>query len=113
MWKALIFPFKRGRFKPFSPRYNTEGALRLQEALSVPIIPVGGIHTLEDMRICLEGQAFPAVALCRPFIREPDLLARLSQGDWTGSPCTVCNLCTAHCDSDKPLRCYRRAKKNL
>ena len=108
LWKGLVFPFKRGRFLPFSPRYNADGARALQEALAVPVMPVGGIHSLEDMRICLEDQAFPAVALCRPFICEPDLFARLARGEWSRSRCTVCNLCTVHCDSDWPLRCRQR-----
>ena len=108
LWKTLVFPFKRRQFRPFSPRDNLEGALRLRDALSVPVIPVAGIHSLEDMRVCLEDHAFPAVALCRPFISEPDLLARLSRGEWRSSRCTVCNLCTAYCDSEKPLRCWHR-----
>lgn len=108
LWKGLVFPFKRGRFLPFSPRYNAEGAGALQEALTVPVMPVGGIHSLEDMRICLEDHAFSAVALCRPFISEPDLLARLARGEWSRSRCTVCNLCTVHCDSNRPLHCCQR-----
>lgn len=108
LWKRLVFPAKRRRFLPFSPCYNVSGARPLQDALSVPVIPVGGIHGLADMRLCLEELGFPAVALCRPFICEPDLLARLRQGSWRGSSCTACNLCTVYCDSNRPLRCYLR-----
>ncbi len=107
LWKRFVFPLKRRRFLPFSPCYNVPGALLLRKALSVPVIPVGGIHSLDHMRVCMEEHGFPAVSLCRPFICEPDLTARLTRGEWTRSRCTTCNLCTVYCDSDIPLRCHR------
>ena len=109
LWKRFVYPRKRAEFKPFSPNYNLEGAALIRDALPVPVIPVGGIHNLEDMRACLD-RGFPAVALCRPFIAEPDLVSRLLRGEWRRSRCTTCNLCTIHCDSREPLRCHRKSK---
>lgn len=111
LWKRFIYPRKRAEFKILSRNYNGEGAARLRDALSVPVIPVGGIRNLEDMRGCLNS-GFPALALCRPFIAEPDLVARLARGAWRRSRCTACNLCTVHCDSTIPLRCHRRSAGN-
>ena len=107
LWKRLIYPQKRAQFKHFARNYNAEGAARLRDALSVPVIPVGGIRSLEDMQDCLD-KGFPAVSLCRPFIAEPDLTARLARGTWHTSNCTSCNLCTIHCDNPIPLHCHLR-----
>ena len=106
IWKHFVFPRKREEFKPFTHCYNLPGAKVLSDSLSIPIIPVGGIHNLADMRQCLE-EGFPAVALSRPFVAEPDLLPRLARGDWERSRCIVCNMCAIHCDSNEGLRCYR------
>lgn len=108
VWKAFVLPSTLRRFKAFTPCYNREGALALQEKLSVPVIPVGGIHTLADMEACLEY--FPAVSLCRSFVCEPDLLARLQRGQWERSACTRCNLCAVCCDSRSSLRCYHNRR---
>lgn len=105
-WKYCVFPFMKARLKPFTPLYTLEGAVALKKALGVPVIPVGGVTSLEDMRICIEDYGFEAVSLCRAFIREPDLLAGLRGGTWKQTLCTHCNLCTIHCDSDRSLRCY-------
>ena len=105
LWRQWVYPFKRRQFLPFSHRYNLDGAARLRDALPVPILPVGGLHTLEDMHACLKA-GFPAVSLCRPFVAEPDLLARLADESWFRSRCTRCNLCPIHCDSALPLRCH-------
>lgn len=106
LWKNCIYPRRKKECKPFAHCYNLSGAQVLSDVLPVPVIPVGGIHNLEDMRRCLES-GFPAVALGRPFIAEPDLVPRLARGDWQRSRCTVCNLCAVHCDSGERLRCYR------
>lgn len=109
LWRRVVYPLKRGQFKAFTHGYNIGGAERLRDALTIPVIPVGGIHSLEDMRDCL-ARGFPALALCRPFVAEPDLMARLAGGAWSRSHCSACNLCTIHCDSVIPLRCHGRRK---
>lgn len=106
-WKTVAFPFKKRRFFPYAARYNCEGALALHRELSVPVFPVGGIHSLADMETCLLEHGFPAVALCRPFICDPDAPALLLRGAWSRSRCTRCNLCAVYCDSEEPLRCRR------
>lgn len=110
IWKACVYPFKKTAFKPFTYSYNLAGAMAFKNELTVPIIPVGGVHRREDIETALRQHGFEAVALCRPFIREPDLLPRIRAGGWLKSPCSKCNLCTVNCDGPGSTYC-RKAKE--
>lgn len=111
LWKTLIFPFKDRAHRPYRPLYNLPGAAALKERLQIPVIPVGGIQSLADMDEC-RRQGFEALALCRPFIAEPDLAAALRAGRWRSSLCRRCNLCTVNCDNAVSLRCYSKGGSN-
>ena len=60
------------------PQPNCNGRVPTQ------IIPVGGIRHLDGMAHCLEELHLPAVALCRPLIRDPRLPNRLIHGEAAG-----------------------------
>ena len=110
-WKTCVAPSKLRKFVPFTPLYNLQGALAMQSALSVPVIPVGGIHNLKDIAASMQEHGFQAVSLCRPFICEPDLVEKLRQGRWRQSRCSRCNLCAVYCDSNFSLRCRQEDMK--
>ena len=106
LWKLCVYPWKKREFVAFTRHYNLDGALSLKKEVSIPVIAVGGLGSLEDMALCLENGC-SAVALCRPFVCQPNVAARIFEGKWSHSPCTRCNLCTIYCDSNIPLRCYQ------
>lgn len=110
IWKTCVYPFKKAAFKPFSYGYNLGGALTIKAELKIPVIPVGGLHRLEDIENCLLKHDFPAVALCRPFICEPGLASEIKRGGWIKSPCSKCNLCTVNCDSFNSTYCRQNRK---
>lgn len=107
LWKFCCFPAYRRQFIPFNEDYNVPAAVQIAEETSLPVIPVGGIRTLESMLACLTTHDLPAVSLCRPLVCEPDLVEKIRAGAWERSACTNCNLCTMHCDGSQPLRCHR------
>ncbi|HMK35112.1 MAG TPA: NADH:flavin oxidoreductase [Desulfomonilaceae bacterium] len=73
--------------------YLAEFARSFKEALQVPIITVGGIRSPEVIsRILSQGYADYA-ALCRPLIREPNLINRWQRGDLRKATCISCNGC--------------------
>ena len=76
---------KEGYFSPY-----TQG---VKERVKVPVILVGMMRHLEVMERMVEEGYADLIALCRPFIREPDLVNRLRYGLQPGSTCTSCNLC--------------------
>ena len=90
----------------FRPDYNADAAKVVKRALGqVPLILVGGVRERSSMeRLVREGHA-DLIGLCRPLIRQPDLVKRLAQGEPRAS-CRSCNLCYAAICHALPLRCY-------
>ena len=108
LWRRFAWPSMRGRFVPFAEDYNREPAREVRRRTRVPRILVGGIRSLESMEDILASGDADAVAMCRPFICEPDLAAKLRSGTADRSRCTNCNTCAVMCDSAQSLRCAQR-----
>jgi 2,4-dienoyl-CoA reductase-like NADH-dependent reductase (Old Yellow Enzyme family) len=61
--------------------YYEAAARRCKKALKIPLMLVGGLRTFETAeRLVLENVA-DYIAMCRPFIREPELVNRWKSGD--------------------------------
>ncbi|MFX1505059.1 MAG: NADH:flavin oxidoreductase [Promethearchaeota archaeon] len=57
----------------------------------IPLILVGGIRSLSQMQ-SLRDEFVDFISLCRPFIREPDLVQKFKAGK-ERADCTSCNRC--------------------
>jgi 2,4-dienoyl-CoA reductase-like NADH-dependent reductase (Old Yellow Enzyme family) len=78
------YPFEEAFFLPYARQFL--------DALSLPLILLGGITQLETIESALaEGFAF--VAMARALLREPDLIARMQAGTAASSLCIHCNQC--------------------
>jgi 2,4-dienoyl-CoA reductase-like NADH-dependent reductase (Old Yellow Enzyme family) len=107
LWARFFMKSYIARFLPFEENYNLAAAAAIRRAVGIPVIAVGGIRSGADVARCLAA-GVDAVSLCRPLICEPDFPQRLRARPDAASKCNNCNLCTIYCDSDQPLRCYRR-----
>ena len=74
------------------PLYFLDLARRFREALSMPLILLGGITDLPAMRTAM-AEGFEYVAMGRALLREPDLLRRIAADGSTRSQCIHCNVC--------------------
>lgn len=88
---------KEAYFRPF--------AEAIKESAVVPVILVGGLRTPEVMDTILQDGAADFMALCRPLIREPDLINRWAAGDTSKATCVSCNQCFANW-VHHPIRCF-------
>ncbi|MCZ4122326.1 NADH:flavin oxidoreductase [Streptomyces sp. H39-S7] len=80
------------RVYPYEPLYLLEHARRFREALTLPLILLGGVTDREGMdRAMTEG--FEFVAMARALLREPDLPRRIGRDPATRSLCIHCNRC--------------------
>lgn len=73
--------------------FNVENAAKLKCAVSIPIIAVGGIHKLDDIRSIIQNNKADFVSMCRPFICEPNLVKKFKDGVQSEAKCIMCNYC--------------------
>jgi len=77
---------------PFEEAYFLPYARQFREALSTPIVLLGGINRLDTVQAALD-EGFAFVAMGRALLREPDLLRRWRSGATSEGLCVHCNKC--------------------
>lgn len=77
---------------PFSEAYFLPLARQFREALSMPLILLGGINKLETAEAAI-AEGFDFVAMGRALLREPDLVNRMEAGETAEGLCIHCNRC--------------------
>jgi 2,4-dienoyl-CoA reductase-like NADH-dependent reductase (Old Yellow Enzyme family) len=91
-----------GRFMvpehPYEPLFLFEGAKKLNEAVGIPVIYIGGVESRADMVKALDA-GFEFVQIGRATIQDPDFAKRIQSGEITESPCDHCNRCVAAMDA--------------
>ncbi|MEU6673991.1 NADH:flavin oxidoreductase [Streptomyces sp. NPDC046925] len=80
------------RAYPYEPLYLLEHAQKFREALTLPLILLGGVTDRDGMDRAMAG-GFEFVAMARALLREPDLPRSIGQAPDTRSRCTHCNRC--------------------
>jgi 2,4-dienoyl-CoA reductase-like NADH-dependent reductase (Old Yellow Enzyme family) len=73
--------------------YWREASELYKKSIDVPLMLVGGIRSLETADELVEGGVADYISLCRPLIREPDLVNRWEAGDRRKADCISDNLC--------------------
>jgi tRNA-dihydrouridine synthase len=85
--------------------YFCEEAKAFKEEISVPLILVGGIKSFHMAKKLVEEDVADYVSMCRPFIREPDLINRWKSGDLRKAACTSCNNCVEQVKKGEGISC--------
>jgi 2,4-dienoyl-CoA reductase-like NADH-dependent reductase (Old Yellow Enzyme family) len=91
--------------------YWRKAARILKEKLSVPLILVGGIRSLQLAEKLYEEHYADYFAMARPFIREPGLVARWASGDLQKATCLSDNLCRGPLMEGEGLYCVVEAQQ--
>ena len=90
--------------------YFPEAARLYKNKVNVPLLLVGGIRSFSVAeQIVNEGLA-DYVSLCRPLIREPNLIARWKYGDTRRAACISCNECFKPARAAEGVYCVAAAK---
>jgi 2,4-dienoyl-CoA reductase-like NADH-dependent reductase (Old Yellow Enzyme family) len=119
--KAGVDAVEMSGGSPFSPKYVSyrpgpikgekdevyyrEAACRYKEQARVPLMLVGGIRSYEVAKRLVEEGTADYISLCRPLIREPDLISRWRSGDTRTSTCLSDNLCFKPLHAGEGLYC--------
>jgi 2,4-dienoyl-CoA reductase-like NADH-dependent reductase (Old Yellow Enzyme family) len=80
--------------------------------VNTTILLAGGMRTTETMSDVVASGDADFVAMARPFIREPDIIAQIAAGRRGMVDCTSCNLCLRH-EGHHSLRCWRKPRWRL
>lgn len=96
---------RKGINKEEKEAYFRPYAEALRKTVSVPLILVGGMRTPKVIEKVLSDGLADMVSLCRPLIREPQLIKRWKDGDLAKATCISCNQCADNVFS-QPLHCY-------
>ncbi len=91
--------------------YWRQAARIFKKKLSVPLILVGGIRSLQMAERLYEEHYADYFAMARPFIREPGLVARWAAGDSQKATCLSDNLCRAPLMEGMGIYCVVEAQQ--
>jgi 2,4-dienoyl-CoA reductase-like NADH-dependent reductase (Old Yellow Enzyme family) len=80
-------------------------AKRYKERITVPLMLVGGIRSYEAAERLVDEGIADYISLCRPLIREPNLINRWKQGDTSKATCLSDNLCFKPTRAGQGLYC--------
>jgi 2,4-dienoyl-CoA reductase-like NADH-dependent reductase (Old Yellow Enzyme family) len=86
-------PAREKILKPVKEAYNLPLARRIKEAVSCPVMVVGGFRSYEVAEKAIREDGMDYIAMARPLIREPALANRWLQGDHSPATCISCNSC--------------------
>ncbi|MGX8709924.1 MAG: NADH:flavin oxidoreductase [bacterium] len=78
---------------PDTESYFKQYAAEIAEVLDIPVISVGGHRDISKLTDIVNQTKIQYISLCRPFIREPDLINRWVSGDTTPAKCISCTKC--------------------
>lgn len=104
---SLAKPFiekMMGSPKPYF-LYNLSSAEEIKNHVKIPVIVVGGVRKLEDIKNIIEHDKCDFVSMSRPFIIEPNIVKKFEEGKQTESRCINCNYCMIGVE-ERPLKCY-------
>jgi 2,4-dienoyl-CoA reductase-like NADH-dependent reductase (Old Yellow Enzyme family) len=83
---------RSGIREPKDEAYFLPIARKARYVTDLPIALVGGLRSREVMERVLDEGSADLISMCRPLIREPDLVNRMREGQ-LGATCISCNQC--------------------
>ncbi len=106
-----FIPVRPGKIEPGEEGYYRDTGRALKQVVDVPVILVGGVRSLAGAEELVKDGAADLIALCRPLIREPDLIKRWQDGDTAPSACISDNQCFKPVVSGQGVYCLTKEKE--
>ena len=105
-YSGKYFPIRKGKIDSEEKEvWYREAAKRYKEKINVPLMLVGGIRSYGVAEKLVEEGITDYISLCRPLIREPDLINRWKSGDTRKASCLSDNLCYKPAREGQGLYC--------
>lgn len=93
MYDSAPFSCQMKIDSPEKEAYFADNAREMKKNTKIPIILVGGMRRVETMERIIDSGIADFVSLCRPFIREPNLVNKFRDGGQKEASCISCNRC--------------------
>lgn len=106
-------PLRLGTVKITQEAYFRDWCREIKRSITKPTIMTGGIRSFELVEEMLANGETDLIGMCRPFLREPDIINRWQKGDRKKATCISCNKCCLSTMKDLPLACYVKEKWEL
>jgi len=100
-----LMPIRRGIATEGDEAYFKHEARAFKERISLPIILVGGIRSFSIAEKIVDDHSADYISMCRPFIREPDLINRWQSGDLRKAACLSDSKCLRPALAGKGVYC--------
>jgi 2,4-dienoyl-CoA reductase-like NADH-dependent reductase (Old Yellow Enzyme family) len=101
-----------GTTSPEKEAYYLDDARVVREKTSGPLSMVGGMRSLPVMEDAINSGVVDCISICRPFIRDPDLINRWQNGDARPADCISCGGCfNVGEDGKMSINCRQLLKK--
>jgi 2,4-dienoyl-CoA reductase-like NADH-dependent reductase (Old Yellow Enzyme family) len=108
---GALSPSRPGINSEEKEAYFKEELHTFRKAVSIPLILVGGIRSFEVAERLVDDGMADYISMCRPFIREPDLINRWKAGDHRKAECKSDNLCFKPGLEGKGIYCVTRERE--
>lgn len=79
--------------RPIAEAYMAPDGEVISQSTSITTAVVGGMRSLDAMTNVIESNSADMIALCRPLIRQPDIIARWKNGHQEPADCVSCSAC--------------------
>lgn len=112
-WKKFFVKLAGGQLipsVPFAEGYFMEEAKRIQNAIKIPVVLVGGMNSIQTIEKAM-GEGFQWIAFARALIENTNFVYDLWNEVIQKSGCTICNYCVAKIYSGEMI-CHLH-EKNL
>jgi 2,4-dienoyl-CoA reductase-like NADH-dependent reductase (Old Yellow Enzyme family) len=111
-WRKILgkMMLKRmeGKFE-LEEGYNLEAARLIKSVIGgIPLLVVGGMRKADHMEKVLKDGVADFISMCRPFIREPNIVNKIREGKAAAVSCVSCNKCFAAIVNYLPVQCYNK-----
>ncbi len=90
--------------------YYASWAKEVKKVVNIPIILVGGMRSFDMMETFVTKNYTDCISMCRPFIREPDIIRRWQLNNRKPAKCISCNLCLERILQEKPVECVQETR---
>jgi 2,4-dienoyl-CoA reductase-like NADH-dependent reductase (Old Yellow Enzyme family) len=102
---GAFMPTRKGIAKEEDEAYFKAEARAFKEHINLPIILVGGIRSFPVAEGIVNDKIADYISMCRPFIREPELINRWGSGDLGKATCISDSKCFRPALTGKGVYC--------